>query len=493
MSMKNGKGRKIALAVLSLLAFGYVQAQEAKDTLKLTLDKALEIALSENPTVKVAGQEIVKKQYAKKGVVAQLFPQIAASAGYTRTLKKQVMYMGGGSEGGGFTDMFKVPLEGVADLYQKSGYDVPLGIQATLDGLKSSDSSSGMEVGLDNNWNGGFSLSLPIYAPTLYKSIQLTAIDIELAAEQSRASKQDLVNQVSKAYYQLLLAQDSYKVLQQSYKQAEDNFRIVSSKFEQGLVSEYDKIRSEVQMRNINPALIQAKNAVAITKLQLQVLIGMEEGKKISVVGQLADYEGGLYGDYLKVDTTMLGNNTNLRQLELQSKMLKKNYEMDKAAFLPNISLSGLYQWAAMNDDFKFKDYKWNPYSTIGVTISLPIYTGGSRMYKIKQSKIQMSQIDLNALNTRRNLSMQAQSCVNNMQQSVEQLASNIENVKQAMKGYNIAQKRYEVGKGTIIELTDAELMVTQSKLTYHQSIYDYLVAKADLNKVLGNDNLIEK
>ncbi len=489
MNMKSRNGGKIVLAVAALLAFGTLRAQEA-DTLKLTLDKALEIALSENPTIKVAGQEITKKQYAKKGVVAQLFPQLAASAGYTRTLKKQVMYMGGG--GGGLTDMLSAPIGGLVDVYNRMGWELPQDIKKLLEPDNSSG-SSGMEVGLDNNWTGGFSLSLPIYAPTLYKSIQLSAIDIELAAEQSRASRQTLVNSVSKAYYQLLLAQDSYEVLKQSYKQADDNYKIVASKFEQGTVSEYDKIRAEVQVRNLDPALLQAKNAVAITKLQLKVLIGIEPEQDFSVAGQLSDYEDTLYGDYLKVDTAQLANNTDLRQMELQSRMLKKNYELSKAEFLPTIALSGIYQWMAMNEDFKFKDYKWNPYSTIGVTVSLPIFTGGSRIYKVKQSQIQMSQMDLNTGYLRRNLSMQTQNCLDNMQQSVEQLASNKENVKQALKGRNIAQKRYEVGKGTILELTDAELMVTQSKLTYHQAIYDYLVAKSDLDKVLGNDNKIEK
>lgn len=481
--------KKMVLALAIASVFSYAKAQETKETLTLTLDKALEIALNESPTIIVAGKEIEKKQYAKKGAIAQLLPQVSATAGYTRTLKKQVMYMGGGS-GGGFTSILTGAVKSFNELYNHLGLPVPPEFQVT--GETESSGDGGMEVGLDNNWTGGFSLSLPIFAPTLYKSIQLTAIDIELAAEQARSSRQSLINQVSKAYYQLLLAQDSYEVLQQSYKQAEDNFNVVNNKFKQGTVSEYDKIRAEVQVRNLNPSLIQARNAVYLTNLQLKVLIGIDPETEVGVVGQLSNYEDDLYVDYLKVDTTMLANNSDLRQMDLQAKMLEKSYQMDKAAYLPTISLSAMYQWMAMNEDFKFKDYKWNPYSTVGITLSLPIFTGGARSYKIKQSKLQMSQLDWNMINLKRNLSLQAKSYASNMQQSVEQLASNKENVNQAMKGRSIAQKRYDVGKGTILELNDSELALTQSKLTYTQAIYDFLVAKTDLDQVLGKETIAE-
>ncbi|MDR0972469.1 MAG: TolC family protein [Prevotellaceae bacterium] len=484
--------RALLIGLLATATAGvYAQdtvSEQATTPVTLTLDKALEIALTENPTIIVAGQEIEKKQYAKKEVIANLLPQISASAGYTRTLKKQVMYMGGGDSGSSFTDMIMAPLtQLVQPLYEHAGIPMP---DLTGGNTQTSSEPSGMEVGLDNNWNAGFSLALPVFAPTLYKTIQMSTTDIELAVEQARSSKQNLVNQVSKAYYQLLLAQDSYEVIQQSYKQAEDNYRIVNNRFEQGLVSEYDKIRAEVQLRNLNPSLLQARNAVTLAKLQLKVLMGMDAGREIVIAGKLSDYEGSLYGDFIKSDTTQLANNSTLRQLDLQTKMLEQTYAMNKRAFLPTVSLSAIFQYTAMNNDFKISKYRWNPYSTVGVTVSIPLFTGGSRVQTMKQTKLQLSQLNLNAINTRRQLNMQLQSYMNNMQQSIEQLASNKENVNQAMKGRTIAQKRYDIGNGTILELNDSELALTQARLTYTQAIYDYLVAKTDMDQVLGIDLL---
>ena len=96
--------RKMMLVTFMVLPFLAARPVLAQDTLKLDLGKALEIALSENPTVKVADKEIQKKKYARKGSYASLFPQISFAGDYNRTLKKQVMYMdfdmgdmGGGS------------------------------------------------------------------------------------------------------------------------------------------------------------------------------------------------------------------------------------------------------------------------------------------------------------------------------------------------------------------------------------------------------------
>ena len=179
----------VVMMLLPSLVFSTVKAQ---DVLKLDLEKALEIALSENPTVKVADKEIEKKKYAQKGTYAALFPQINFTADYTRTLKKQVMYMDGFDMGG--------------------GSDEP------TPGMEGIDMSKGIEVGRDNNWTTGFNLSMPLVNATLWKSLSISALDVELSIEQARSSKISMVNQVKKSFYAVLLANDSYRVFKESYE-----------------------------------------------------------------------------------------------------------------------------------------------------------------------------------------------------------------------------------------------------------------------------------
>ena len=93
-----------------------------------------------------------------------------------------------------------------------------------------------------------------------------------------------------------------------------------------------------------------------------------------------------------------------------------------------------------------------------------------------------------NRLNTERMLNMQAQSYMDNMKKSAEQLHSSKLAVEQAQKGLTISQKRYEVGKGTILELNNSQVSLTNTQLAYNNTIFDYLVAQSELNTVLGKE-----
>lgn len=445
--------------ILSALAFIPLKAQE---TLKLDLGKAMEIALSENPTVKVADKEIQKKKYAQKGSYAALFPQISFGADYNRTLKKQVMYMDGfdmGSAGD------KIP----------EGTEIP-------------DMSKGIEVGRDNNWSLGFNASMPLVNASLWKSLSISALDVELAVEQARSSKISMVNQVKKGFYGVLLANDSYTVFKQSYDNAMENYLDIKKKYEQGTVAEYDMIRANVTVKNSEPNMLQALNSVTLSKWQLKVLLGLDLDIDIECEGKLSDFESDLFADFLSTDTT-LANNTDLKLIDLQADQLKKSLQMQKFEYLPTLSMTGLYQWTSMNNDFKFKDYMWNPYSMIGVSLSVPIFSGGSKHYKIKQTQVSMDQLNLQREDTERNLQLAIKQYMDNMNTCIKKYDASQKGVEQAERGYMISQKRYDTGAGTLLEMNDAELALTQARLNFNQSIFDYMIAKSDLEKVLGQQN----
>lgn len=442
------------MIVLPSLAFAPVKAQ---DTLVLDMEKALEIALSENPTVKVANKEIQKKQYAQKGSYASLFPQISFGADYNRTLKKQVMYMDG-------FDMGSTEIPG-------------------MENMPSMD--EGIEVGRDNNWSLGFNASMPIINASLWKSLSISAVDVEMAVEQARSSKIAMVNQVKKSYYGVLLANDSYRVFKESYDNAMENYLDIKRKFEQGTVAEYDLIRANVTVKNSEPNMLQAENALVLAKWQLKALLGMDLDMNIQCEGQLSDFESNLFGDYLSTDTS-LDHNTDLKQMDLQAKQLEKTMTMQKFDYLPTLSLTSMYQWTAMNNDFKFKNYMWNPYSMIGVSLSIPIFSGGSKFYKIKQTRNSIEQLNLQREDTQRNLQLAIKQYIDNMNTCVKRFDASQKGVEQAERGYMISQKRYDTGAGTLLEMNDSELALTQARLNFNQAIYDYMVAKADLEKVLG-------
>lgn len=443
--LKRLTGKKMLLTAMALCAFGFAKAQTeqtTQNTLTLTLDKALEIALDENPTIKVAAEEIALKKVASKEAWQSLLPEASLNGSLDHTIKAAEMKLN--------------------DMSFKMGQDGT------------------------NTANAGLSINLPLFAPAVYRAMSMTKTDIELAVEKSRASELDLINQVTKAYYQLMLAQDSYEVLQGSYKLAEDNFNVVNAKYQQGAVSEFDKISAEVQMRSIKPNVISAANAVTLAKLQLKVLMGITADVDIKTDDNLTNYESMLFANQLKEEDMSLENNTTMKEFQLNMKLLEKNVKSLKTNFMPTLSMSFSYQYQSLyNPNINFFDYTWSNSSSLMFNLSIPLYRA-SNFTKVKSARIQMRQLDWNRIDTERKLNMQVVSYRNNMTASSEQVVSNKENVMQAEKAVQIAGKRYEVGKGTVLELNSSQVSLTQAQLTYNQSIYDYLVAKADLDQVLG-------
>lgn len=352
-------------------------------------------------------------------------------------------------------------------------------------GMEAIDMSKGIEVGRDNNWTTGFNASLPLVNASLWKSLSISALDVELAIEQARSSKISMVNQVKKSFYSVLLANDSYRVFKESYDNAMENYLDIKKKFEQGTVAEYDLIRADVTVRNSEPNMLQAENSLALAKWQLKALLGMDLEMPIECEGELADFEQILFADYMAVDTT-LAENSDLKQIDIQARQLKKTLTMQKFDYLPTLSLSTMYQWNAMNNDFKFKNYNWTPYSIIGVSLSIPIFSGGSKYHTIKQTQVSLLQMDLQRDDTKRNLQLAVKQYLDNMKTCVKQFDAAQKGVEQANKGYKIAQKRYDTGAGTLLEMNDAELALTQARLNLNQSIYNYMVAKSDMEQVLG-------
>ncbi|MDR0891298.1 MAG: TolC family protein [Mediterranea sp.] len=439
--------RRILLVVAALCVFGFAKAQgarEAKDTLALTLDKAIEIALAENPVMKVATDEIALKKVANKEAWQNLLPDASISGSVDHTLQAAVMKLN--------------------DMEFKMGQDGT------------------------NTANAGLTVNLPLFVPAVYRAMSLTRTDIELAVEKSRESKLDLVNQVGKAFYQLMLAQDSYEVLQDSYRVAEENFNIVNAKYGQGTVSEYDKISAEVQMRSIRPNVLSAANAVTLAALQLKVLMGITAEVELKIADSLTNYETMVFAGQLTADGQGLENNSTLKQFNLNLRLIDKNIRQLQTNFMPTLSMSFNYQYQSLyNPNINFFKYNWAGSSHLLFNLSIPLYRA-SNFTKVKTARIQKRQLDWNRIDTERKLNLQLTSFRNNMQVSSQQLASNKENVMQARKALTIAGKRYDVGKGTILELNSSQLSLTQAELAYNQSIYDYLVAKTELEKVLGKE-----
>lgn len=436
------KGGFLLLCAI-LLTFGQAIAQ---DSIHINLDKAIEIALSESPTMRIADRNVQIKQEYKKEQIVSLFPDVSLAANYNRTLLKQTMSMDMGGQ------------------------------------------TMNIKVGRDNTYSVGANLSLPIVAPAIWSSLKLSAMDIDLAMESARSSKLDLVNQVKQAFYTYLLAKESHEVLLQSYANLEANNQMVTNFYNQGMVSEFEKLRSDVTLQNQLPNINTAKNGVRLAAMRLKVLLGMDIAEPVIFDGQLPDYEQSVLAAGVPSTSELnLASNSALRQLDLSIQELEQSKKIVRGSAMPMLALAGAFQYSGMGDDGgKFTNY---PYSYIALSLQVPIISWVSTSYKLKQSNLNMENMRDQRLDVERNLRLGVQSYLDNMQQALDELEADRQTLTQAQKAYEIAQKQYEVGMNTWLDLMAAELSLTNTQLSFCQAIFNYLTAKSNLDATLGVEN----
>lgn len=347
----------------------------------------------------------------------------------------------------------------------------------------------GIKMGLDNSYNVGFTASMPLIAPQLWKSLKLSDSQILQNVEAARSSRLALINSVENAYYSLLLAEDSKKVIQESYDNAVFNHDVYQKKFQVGAASEYDVLRTSVAVKNVEPELTQADIAIKQARLQLAILMGLDASHAVSPTTTLSDYESTMYDRTLGIDRSIDGN-TDLRMLDLQTRSLRDALTIQKMSWYPTLSMSASYNWTSSNDGTPFKNLQWSPYSMLGLTLNIPLFEGGQRYHRIKQAQIQVDEMKWQRENLERNINMQVDLAIDNIKMNVKQIASNSESVKQADKAHSIMEKSFEIGAASYLDLRDSELALTRARLAYFQSIYNYLVADSDLRQLLGNADL---
>ena len=373
----------------------------------LTLDQCIAVALSDNPIVRVADMEIRRVDYSRGETLSQLLPQVNFGANYSRMLAKQVMYMnmdgfGGSTPGSGDTS-------GEPDADESK-----------------SRTPSGIKMGLDNSYQIGFSASVPLIAPQLWKSMKLSDSQILQSVEQARASRLDLVNQVKDAYYALMLAKDSRDVVQESYDMAALTHEIYKKQHAAGAASDYDVLRTSVAMKNIEPELLQADIAVKQARLQLLVLMGAEADFPLEISGRLSDYESTMFDEAMLLDDDY-SQNTSLVQNSLQTRMLRDALDVQRMAWLPTLSASINYYWNSNSNGSPFKNFRWSNSSTFGLSLSMPVFTGGARLSRQRQAKVQLLENELQREHIEHTVSMQVALAIDNDRRIVRQSSASAE------------------------------------------------------------------
>ena len=441
--------------ILTLLCLAAAGLHCARAQMRLTLDEAVELALSENPTIKIADLEVRRYDYVRRETWGNWIPQISVGGTYTRSIVKQEM-------------------------------------------------AKGLSFGADNTLTATGDATWAFFAPQIFRTLKLNRTQMEAAVETARGSRITLVADVKKAFFNILLAEQSLDVLRQSEANIRRTVEDTELRYRNGLASEYDLLTAQVQLSGLKPQILQTENSIKLAKLQLKMYLSIPENVEIEAAGALDDQRDRVLtgAEDLSADLT---NNSDLRSLDFQRELLRRQLRVSNAGRWPTVAAffnatytgndldmsrlgnftGGGSQEAAPGAGSKFW---WQHPVSAGLRVSIPLFSGLTKMYQSRQLKNQIAQLDMQRDYTEQQLDVQMRSAINDLLTARETMYAQELTVQQAAKAYDIADTRYRAGAGTILELNTSQVNMVQAQLSYSQAIYDYLTAKAEYDRIAGRE-----
>ncbi|MEG1611230.1 MAG: TolC family protein [Alistipes sp.] len=425
----------------------------ARAQMQLTLDDAVQLALSENPTIKIADLEIKRYDYVRRETWGNWIPQISASGTYNRSIVKQEM-------------------------------------------------AKGISFGADNTLTAQADATWAFFAPTVYQTLKLNKVQLANAVESARASRITLVADVKKAFYNILLAEQSLEVLRESEANVQRTVNDTELQYKNGLTSEYDLLTAQVQLNNLRPTIIKTENSIQVAKLQLKMYLSIPEDVTVNVVGKLDQMRDEVLAGVNELTTDLTGN-TNLRAIDLQKELLQRQLRLSNASRMPTVaaflnatitgndmdmSMFGSLGGSTTPNPVNGSNFWWQHPVSAGLKISVPIFSGLTKMNRTRQIRNQISQITMQRDYAQQQADVQVRSSIKDLMTAREMMFAQELTVAQAEKAYNISDTRYRAGAGTILELNNSQINMVQAQLSYSQSIYNYISAKAEYDKIIGKE-----
>lgn len=458
--------RLMALRIAFLVFLNVVQGA---DSLYLNLDNAIDLALKNNKSILIA-QEKVKEQVAGKGVARAAFlPSISLSGTYTRLGKTQGFPMAAP-----LYNRFTVPV------YDSLGNQI--GNTDSIYLFSGGYVTDTFELAKRDNYVLRGSVSQPLFMwGTSINAYKIAGLALDMEKESYRKAVNDLKLQVAQSFYQTMLAEKGVELIYESYNQMKKHILEIETLYKSGMVANLDLLRAKVQLVNMKSQVIRMENGSAIAKTALKSLVGIDEDKALVLQDEFK------YQPFeIDLDSAIniaITDRPEIINMQKTVAIANKFIAIQKAALLPKV-------FSSFNYDYK-KPYQstsdeWGTDWNVTVGASMPLFTGGANIYKIKQTKAQLKQAKLGLDMLENGIKLDVKSNYFSFEQEKEILSYQDENVRTAEQALQMAEQGYNSGKITNLEYMDTQLALTQAKFEQISSIANYIIARAKLINALG-------
>lgn len=482
-----------AFALLTVLfaasAAGHAEAQETEGTgdsieatstpVRLTLDDALRMAVGENREMERARWAVTQAREQVSEAWSNVYPSIDFTSSYTRNLSPAVSFL---------------PAE-VFDPSAEEGEFIRV------------------QFGADNTWRGSLSLEQPLFQAQAFVGVGAAGRFEALQEESARGVSHEVVTRVRSLYYELLLQQEQAGLIQRSLERVQESLEETRALNRAGLSSDYDVLRLEVELANLEPDLRRAANEARRVQRELVTALSLPDGTELEVAGSLAEMDLAdpqenspenarlldlmgieLSGEYAQDESAELvelarARNSTLQQAGLNTELRGAELQAERALYLPQVFLFGSYDVNAEQNgtpDF-FGQGNQRAYGrSVGVRVTVPVFTGFSRDARVDQMRAQLRSSEIERDLASDQVRDQVRSLYERTEEAQLRARSQGLAVEQARRGYEIASAQYREGLSSQLELTDAEVALRQSEFNYAQAVFDYLSSRAQLDQAVG-------
>ncbi len=457
---------KFSLIVLTLLLlFGYEQA--ISQVKKITLDEAIEIAIKNNQQTKIAKLDVDKAKFAIKEAYGYALPTINFSASLASFIEKS-----------------KMPFPDFGALIGNATYSVLLeaGKIDSSEAKFRPVNSTLQSFAQTNNYEAKFELQQILFNSAVFQGIGASAIYLRTAEAGLKSQVSKTVLDVKKTFYGVLLAKEMVYLTSSSMKNFENNVRNVEAYYKEGIVSEYQLLQAQVAMENFRPRLLMAQNVYKNAIEGLKLILGAGQESEIEIDGKLSKEDLSQINNDMLISNALEGN-LDLRTLKLKRDVDEAFIELDKSEYWPTLALFGNYSFNGSSDDFNFMSYRSG---MVGLAFTINLFNGQRTDNKVQQSKINVYKTEEQIVQTKHFVEMSVKNKVLEIERTLTLITANEKNVALAQRAFSIAEIKIKEGTGTQLDILNSELALREAQVNRLNSVYEYMVAKVELESLTG-------
>ena len=458
-----------ALSVMLL----QTKAQEAGSN-SFSLQQSIDYAYKNSPNYLNAQNDILMAKYKRKEVLGMAMPQITTSVD--------------------MKNFMKIPTSVLPNFVAPAVYGGILAAQTTPNYTPTPDPAKldpnsydpiAANFGTTFQAQAGVSASLLVFSADYLIGLKATKEYISLMNINVTRSKTELVSQVSKAYYSVLVNKERIKLLDANLTKLEKLLNDTKAFNKQGFVEQIDVDRLEVAFNNLATEKQKIVRLISLSENVLKFQMGYTGQDNLVLTDSLTTT------DNTEINATKIdvAKRSEYQLLESQQRLNTINVKRLKFGYLPTLVAYSSFNYSGQRNDLNYftKQHTWYPTALLGGTLSLSIFDGFQRHYKIQQAKLDYKKGENNLKNLQLAIELEGASAAVNYNNAVSSLQVQKRNLDLAQNIYTVSQKKYEQGVGSNLEVINAQTSLKESQTNYFNAVYDMLVYKVDYLKAIGS------